>query len=278
MTTERDRWVCPVCDQRFLYLSELVDHVESRHPADNVTILEPSRPLSEPDEEDREAAENEGPGVQVSAGEAPAPNGGSVSDLEPFAGSDAAVRAVMEWIAGGPRRELPSLLLRLLGTVLRAEARAVGPGEEEGAGEGQGEPLVDPRTGLGNRRVWIDLLASEEDRCRRYGAGASVVLLRLEGRIDDDLLRRAASVVARQTRAHDTVVRLRDDALGVLAVRCPEEVGDLVAERMLEAMRAERIPVRVAVGSRGHRLDLYGAWDEAERRLGEDPPPGSAYG
>lgn len=282
MTASQDRWVCPVCEQRFLYLSELVDHVETRHPADNVTVLEPvARPTdheeADPDvatgrtaDLDREAEE------PLTGGPASGPRG--PSGLEPFDDFRSAARAVMEEVARGADREVSTLLMRLLGTVLAAEARAE---ETSGGGDAsteQGtETRVDVGDDLGGRRTWMDTLAAEEDRCRRHGMRASVLVVRFGGR-EEDVVQRAASAVSGQTRAHDKVVRLRDDALAVLAAHCSEADADVLAERVLEALQTERIPVQTAVGSRGHRVDLYGAWEEAERRLENHPPPGSASG
>lgn len=270
MTASQDLWVCPVCEHRSLYLSEFVDHVETRHPADNVTVLEVGGRTT--------GHEEEAPG--------PAADLPTALGFEPFDGFPAAARAVVEELSRGADREMSTLLVRLLGTVLAAEARTEGAagGTEDSAERGATEPSgagTDP----GDRRTWMDVLATEEDRCRRHGMGASVVVVQLEehmmvrfGGQEEDAVARVASAVSRQTRAHDKVVRLRPGTLGVLAVHCSEADARDLAERVLEALRAERVPVRTAVGSRGDRLDLYGAWEEAERRLEGAPPPGSASG
>lgn len=282
MTASQDRWVCPVCEHRFLYLSELVDHVESRHPADNVTVLEPAGGSADHDEAGPGSVTEEvvdpDRGEELSVGGSAAEAGAALG-LEPFEDFRSAARAVMEELSRGSDREVSTLLMRLLGTVLAAEARAeeAAEGIDESRDEARDVEPAEAVTDLGGRRTWMDVLAAEEDRCRRHGMGASVVMVRFGDR-KEDVVRRAASAVSRQTRAHDKVVRLREDTVAVLAVHCSEDDAAVLAERVLEAMRMERVPVQTAVGSRGHRLDLYGAWEEAERRLGNPPPPGRASG
>lgn len=282
MTASHERWVCPVCADRFPSLSEFVEHVEARHPADNVALLEPLGRPTDHGEGDPDVAagetedlgrEGEGPSA------APASSGRDTAlGLEPFDGFHSAAHAVTEEVARGADRRASTLLLRLLGTVLAAEARV-----EQRVG-GNDDPAVrtpetpiDAGTGPEGHGTWMDMLATEEDRCRRHGMGASVLMVRV-GEHEEDVARRAVSVVSEQTRAHDKVVRLRPDALAVLAVHCSEAEVSALADRVLDAMRTERIPVRTAVGSRDRRLDLYGAWEEAERRLEDPPPPGRASG
>lgn len=282
MTASQDRWVCPVCEQRFLYLSELVDHVETRHPADNVTVLDPVARPTDHEETDPDAAtggmDELDREVEEPSAHRPASAAGEALGLEPFDDFRSAARAVMEEVARGGDREVSTLLMRLLGTVLAVEARAeeASEGSDDSAEQGTGT-RADAGIDLGGRRTWMDVLAAEEDRCRRHGMRASVLVVRFGG-CEEDVVQRAASAVAGQTRAHDKVVRLRDDALAVLAVHCSEADAGVLAERVLEALQTERIPVQTAIGSRGHRVDLYGAWEEAERRLENHPPPGSASG
>lgn len=282
MTASHERWVCPVCADRFPSLSEFVEHVEARHPADNVTLLEPLGRPTDQEEGDPDVAagepeslDREGEGSSA----VPTSSGRDAAlGLEPFDGFHSAAHAVVEDLARGTDPRVSTLLLRLLGTVLAAEARAeqrVG-GNDDPAAQQAGTP-IDAGRGPEGHRTWMDMLATEEDRCRRHGMGASVLMVRV-GEHEEDVARRAVSVVSRQTRAHDKVVRLRPDALAVLAVHCSEAEVSALVDRVLDAMRTERIPVRTAVGSRGRRLDLYGAWEEAERRLEEPPPPGWASG
>lgn len=282
MTASDERWVCPVCAGRFPSLSEFVEHVEARHPADNVALLEPLGQPTGQEEGDPDVAAGEPEGLDAEGEDPSAVPSSSGRDaalgLEPFDGFHPAARAVMEEVARGADRRASTLLLRLLGTVLAAEARveqAVGGNDDPAAQKA--ETPSDAGTGPEGHRTWMDMLATEEDRCRRHGMGASVLMVRV-GEHEEDVARRAVSVVSRQTRAHDKVVRLRPDALAVLVVHCSEAEASALVDRVLDAMRTERIPVRTAVGSRGHRLDLYGAWEEAERLLEDPPPPGWASG
>jgi predicted signal transduction protein with EAL and GGDEF domain len=68
---------------------------------------------------------------------------------------------------------------RLLSTVLAAEQRV--DQTRRRAERAEAEALMDPLTGLANRRGWELLLEREEQRCRRYGALASVLMIDLDG-------------------------------------------------------------------------------------------------
>ena len=68
--------------------------------------------------------------------------------------------------------DLIELLASMLSTILSAELKL---GEESRRSERLAvEALVDPMTKLSNRRAWDQLLAREEERCRRYGHAAAV--------------------------------------------------------------------------------------------------------
>lgn len=178
------------------------------------------------------------------------------------------------------RDEHPDENVRLLSTTraAREAARAVEADPTRGrpllrsvvppASSVQGG-IVDPLTGLGNRRAWLEALMVEEDRCRRHGATASVVLIGLdETQIpESDVLPRAARLVASRVRADDVVVRLGPGEFGVLAVQCAPGDGEILAERLVEAIDAEHLPARIGVGARRPNTDLHRAWEEAEMDL-----------
>ena len=65
--------------------------------------------------------------------------------------------------------ELVEMVAGLLGTLLRTEMQFAE--EIRRAERAQVEALSDPLSGLFNRRGWSQLLAREEERCRRHGNG-----------------------------------------------------------------------------------------------------------
>ncbi len=75
--------------------------------------------------------------------------------------------------------ELVDRQARLISTVLGAEQRV--DQTRRRAERAEAEALMDPLTGLVNRRGWELLLDREEQRCRRYGALASVLIIDLDG-------------------------------------------------------------------------------------------------
>lgn len=68
---------------------------------------------------------------------------------------------------------------RLISTVLAVERQV--DETRRRAERAESEALMDPLTGLVNRRGWELLLDREEQRCRRYGALASVLMIDLDG-------------------------------------------------------------------------------------------------
>jgi diguanylate cyclase len=126
-----------------------------------------------------------------------------------------------ELAAHGPTLRL---MASLLASLLQAERRA--QDLERRVERSRDEAERDALTGIGNRRLWDRLVDLEEERCRRYGTTAAVVVVDLDGlkaRNDraghaagDALLRAAAAALAADVRDSDVVCRLGGDEFGVL--------------------------------------------------------------
>ncbi|MCU1625183.1 MAG: diguanylate cyclase with sensor [Pseudonocardia sp.] len=152
-------------------------------------------------------------------------------------------------------RPLLDLLPSLLSAVLESDLRATAIARE--LEQARREAEVDALTGLLNRRGWDRYLRHEEQRFRRFGDPACVVVLDLDHlKIVDDTqgheagdhyIQRAATVLAGTVRKGDVLARLGGDEFGVVAVGAtPEQAGELVA-------RAERAMAAAGVaGSFGH--------------------------
>lgn len=111
----------------------------------------------------------------------------------------------------------------------------------------------DPLTGLINRRAFDAKLAEETDRARRLGRPLSLVMLDLDhfkGVNDtlghpagDALLKQVAAVLMGQVRSIDKVARLGGEEFAVLLLETERAEASVVAERLVEAVRAHRFDV-----------------------------------
>jgi diguanylate cyclase (GGDEF)-like protein len=146
-------------------------------------------------------------------------------------------------------RPLLDLLSSLLSAVLAGDLYATAAARE--LEQARREADVDPLTGLLNRRGWDRYLEVEEERFRRFGDPACVVVIdldRLKAVNDtqghaagDRHIRRAADVLARTVRGTDVLARLGGDEFGIVAPgMTPEQAGKLVARADL-AMRSSGV-------------------------------------
>jgi diguanylate cyclase (GGDEF)-like protein len=135
---------------------------------------------------------------------------------------------------------------------------------------------TDPLTGLLNRRGWDRTLELEEDRCRRHGLSAEIVVVDLDGlkRINDRLghdagdalLVRAATYIFSAVRAHDAVARLGGDEFGIMAVGT-DTTGELVGQRIEACLREAEIAASVGAASRFEVASLADTWRLADLRM-----------
>jgi diguanylate cyclase (GGDEF)-like protein len=149
----------------------------------------------------------------------------------------------------GDLRPLLDLLSSLLSAVLAGDLYATAAARE--IEQARREADVDPMTGLLNRRGWDRYLEVEEERFRRFGDPACVVVIDLDRLKDvndtqghdagDRYIRRAADVLARTVREADVLARLGGDEFGIVVPGVTlEEAGDLV-RRADAAMRSSGV-------------------------------------
>jgi diguanylate cyclase (GGDEF)-like protein len=170
---------------------------------------------------------------------------------------------------------IADLLSGLLGAELHASALAR---EAEAA---RGEALVDPLTGLSNRRAWDLALASEEERCRRYGAPACVVVIEFDGPspegADEDQIRAArvalimgAAQALRQTvRRPDTLARLDDGMFVVLGVECNNAEAMALLLRLEQGLQSAGIAAAMGMAMRNRTERLEDAFRRARDAMDE---------
>ena len=173
------------------------------------------------------------------------------------------------------RLPLVELQARLLSTVLAGDLRV----EEARRARERAEvdALIDSLTGLVNRRGWQRLLDREDDRCRRYGSVASVLVADLDGlkavndrrghAAGDVLLQQAASVLRDAFRSTDVVARLGGDEFGVLAVETDGADARRECDRLQGLLADAGIAASVGAAARGPEDGLTGAWASADAAM-----------
>ncbi len=149
---------------------------------------------------------------------------------------------------------LLDLLSSLLSSVLEADTAATDSARalEHAVTEAETDPL----TGLLNRRGWDRWMAREEDRFRRFGDPACVVMLDLDGLkavndtvghdAGDRYLRRAAAVMRSSVRSGDPVARLGGDEFALVAPVGAEDAGRLV-DRLQDDLDRAGVPCSLGV-------------------------------
>lgn len=172
---------------------------------------------------------------------------------------------------------LLDLLSSLLSSVLEADTNAVRSARDLERAVSDAE--TDTLTGLLNRRGWQRWLAREEERFRRFGDPASVVMMDLDGlkRVNDSeghdagdaYLRRTADTLRSVTRRGDPLARLGGDEFAMVATVAPEDVGPLVA-RLQEALDAAGTPCSMGVAPVGVASGFAEAIAEADAAMYDD--------
>ncbi len=172
---------------------------------------------------------------------------------------------------------LLDLLSSLLSSVLEADTNAVQSARQLERAVSDAE--TDTLTGLLNRRGWERWLSREEERFRRFGDPACVVMMDLDGlkRVNDTeghdagdaYLRRTADSLRSVTRRGDPVARLGGDEFAMVATVGPEDAGPLVA-RLQDALDAGGTPCSAGVAHVGVTRGFADAVAEADAAMYED--------
>ncbi len=173
------------------------------------------------------------------------------------------------------RLPLVELHARLLSTVLAVELRA--GAARRRAERAEAEALLDPLTGLVNRRGWWMLLGREEQRCLRYSTVASVLVVDLDGLkavndqqghgAGDAVLQRAAQVLREAFRSTDVAARLGGDEFAVLAVETDAGAAEQERARLQELFDRAGVPASIGVATRRPDTGLSGAWADADAQM-----------
>lgn len=138
----------------------------------------------------------------------------------------------------------------------------------------QADALVDPLTGLHNRRAWDQLLATEDQRCSRHGYDAVVFVIDLDGlktindrfghEKGDELIKNAANALERSVRRTDIVARVGGDEFSILAVKCDANAAARIREHIESTLLRANAPATVGFAVRSETGDLFEAWRQAD--------------
>jgi diguanylate cyclase (GGDEF)-like protein len=197
-------------------------------------------------------------------------------DAEPFGDAAEAEAAVSEAL-GDPRlttgpidvergTDVADLLARLVATTRVLESRVE---------RAERESMLDPLTGLGNRRAWREAVRAAEERIRRGARPAVVAVVDLDGfkAINDEqghaagdrILRRLATTLVRAVRAGDTVARTGGDEFAVLAFGT--EDARALADRLDGALETAGLSASVGAADRPDDGSLDDAWQLADEAM-----------
>jgi diguanylate cyclase (GGDEF)-like protein len=175
------------------------------------------------------------------------------------------------------QQPLLDLLSSMLSAVLAADTAATDAARAWETARHEAD--TDALTGLLNRRGWDRYLEQEEDRFRRFGDAASVLVLDLDHLkivndthghdAGDRYIRQAAQVMAAVVRPGDVLARLGGDEFGIIAVGA----GTTQAEHMIGRLQKALVDAGVS-GSIGHApysvvTGFPGAWQEADKAMYE---------
>lgn len=175
-------------------------------------------------------------------------------------------------------QELVELLGALLSTILQADLKAID--EARNAERLQTESLTDALTSTYNRRGWDRFLASEEERCRRYGHPAAVLIVDLDElsvvndtqghAAGDAIITSAGSALRRAARSLDIVARLGGDEFGILSTECDRAGGEALLKRVRTALSNANVKASVGLAMRNPSLGIQGAWEAADQMMYEE--------
>ena len=166
------------------------------------------------------------------------------------------------------------LLTTLLGHVLDADLQRAAARRDAALAETMSE--TDPLTGVLNRRGWDRMLALQDERTRRFGDPALVVVVDLDGlkavndvrghASGDHLIRQAAATLRATLRAHDVLDRLGGDEFAVLAAATAAEVP-VLTERLQRSLDAAGVAASVGTAVVTARGGCAAAWADADAAM-----------
>jgi diguanylate cyclase (GGDEF)-like protein len=178
---------------------------------------------------------------------------------------------------GDAERQSPILMTaaRIMSTILRRELEA----EEllRRAERAEADALVDELTGLFNRRGWERLTEREDTRAARYGHGATVFMMDVDGlkrkndeaghAAGDAMLRSVADAIRSVIRDHDVAARVGGDEFAVLAVESNDADAEGLDARFGAAFAAAGVTVSIGTANRSFVDGIAAAVERADAAM-----------
>lgn len=173
------------------------------------------------------------------------------------------------------QQPLLDLLSSMLSAVLEADLTVTAAARDLETARREAD--TDVLTGLLNRRGWDRYLMREEERFRRFGDLACVVVLDLDHLkvvndtrghdAGDRYIAQAAQVLAATARSGDVLARLGGDEFGIVAVGATTAEAEHLVRRMEQALEQAGVS-----GSFGHAAysvvsGFPGAWQAADEAM-----------
>jgi len=167
------------------------------------------------------------------------------------------------------------LFAQLLSTLLCFDLKTVEQARR--ADRVESESLLDPLTGLRNRRGWDQKVLEEEARAQRLGSPICVFSIDLDdlksindnhGHAQgDQYLRRAAGAITDCLREIDVAARVGGDEFTIMALECSEEGSGEILERLNAAFKTAGVNASIGKATRNPEQGLQAALDEADRDM-----------
>ncbi len=169
-------------------------------------------------------------------------------------------------------REGVETYARLLATILGAELEEQNLARERELFEARS--ATDPLTGLYDAAAWKRLRDGEEERCKRYGSAAGIVLIDVDAPEDDESanelprrLRRTAAALQTAVRDSDILARSGERTFAVLAPDESSHALERLERRLRELLEELGVPGRVGSARRDPREDLEATERHAEAKI-----------
>ena len=148
------------------------------------------------------------------------------------------------------------------------------------AEEAEGASLVDPLTGLYNRRGWDRRVVEERKRLKRDTEPVvAVYMLDVDGlkatnderghSAGDAILRNVAKVIREVTREHDIAARLGGDEFAILTVQSQAAEADLIRARLERGFASATLSVSIGFAFANSVDTIEKAMDQADSAMYE---------
>lgn len=139
------------------------------------------------------------------------------------------------------------------------------------------EAMYDELTNVYNRRGWERLIEKEEQRCKRYGHPAGLLVVDLDNlkmvndseghNSGDKLLKTAAGILRRSSRTSDIIARIGGDEFGVLCVEATPQQTEMLSSRIQLALARAGIHASIGWASRHGDVNINQAITRADRLM-----------